>query len=175
MCGVMEAAGRCGLAPCVNMCQLLRLSDRNRCVAPRITTCLNAVSNDVRNKKRYRFNASTGLIFRNVSVCTNRSTCHQVYHLYSSLGTAFAFLCTFGTCPRRCILQASPAADWSARRTNQRERHAEAAQPATGGSAARHWSQLLLEVYLWNMESGGQMGELIHDQCLWKVLYIMYV
>lgn len=42
-----------------------------------------------------------------------------------------AFLCTYGTCPRRCFPQASLAADWSACRTNGRARHAQRGLPRT--------------------------------------------
>lgn len=36
----------------------------------------------------------------------------------------FAFRCAYGTCTRRYFPQASPAADWPSRRTNERARHA---------------------------------------------------
>lgn len=55
----VEAAGRCGAAPCRNMCELVRLSDPTTPVTACITTCLKW-----HNKKKYRIDAFTDLIVR---------------------------------------------------------------------------------------------------------------
>lgn len=104
----MSAAGRCGMAaaPCANMCSTCDYA-RLLSQSPQILNKVVRFSylSDHPRKKPQSISAS------------------DAYDACAADRCRRSFLCTNGTCTRQYFPQASPAAHWSSRRTNDRARH----------------------------------------------------
>lgn len=109
--------------------------------APRVNMCASTRQHhDVSISLSHCKTAAAAFLYL---VCIRRITAHSSVYLSHRLcprtaaPSRSASLCTYGTCPRRCFPRALPAADWSARRTNESARPAEAGPACDSGAVCQ--------------------------------------